>query len=123
MNDDAKQSREWQRLNEVLGITLSGYGKADPEGSADYWLVEDNWGGTQQKVSVFDVSFLTSALLRDVQRLLAERFPRWSVIFALDVQKGTQRIQDQGIEVFGDRIKAQWNEGQLRKIFGEDFNL
>jgi hypothetical protein len=123
MSDDTKQSREWQRLHRALGQTLAGYGKEDPAGGADYWLVEDNWGGTQQKVCVFNVSFLTPPLLRDVQKLLAERFPTWSAVFALDVRKGSQRIQDQGIEVFGDRIEEQWNDAKLRKVFGEDFKL
>lgn len=47
----------------------------------------------------------------------------WSAIFALDVIKTEQRIQDEGIEVFGDRIEEQWNKANLRKIFGEDFKL
>ncbi len=123
MSDNTKQSREWERLHEALDQMLSGYGKEDPAGGADYWLVEDNWGGTQQKICVFNVSFLTHTLLRDVQKLLAERFPTWSAIFALDVMKTEQRIQDQGIEVFGDRIEEQWNKAKLRKIFGEDFKL
>lgn len=49
MSDDAKQRREWEHLHKALGQTLSGYGKEDPAGGADYWLVEDNWGGLSRR--------------------------------------------------------------------------
>jgi hypothetical protein len=58
-----------------------------------------------------------------VQRLLTERFPTWSAIFALDVRKGDRRIQDQGTEVFSDRVEERCNKAKLHKIFGEDFKL
>jgi hypothetical protein len=118
-----KQEGDWAALYDALQEVLSRHGAEDPYGDADYWLVDDNWGGEEHKVSISKMSFLTQAVVDDIQELLRKNYPKWAVLLALDIAKNGHRVQDQGIEVRADRIVNELNKQQLRDIFGTEFKL
>jgi hypothetical protein len=42
--DEDKQAAEWDVLYDRLIAVLAPFGKDDPFGEGDYWIVDDNYG-------------------------------------------------------------------------------
>ena len=122
---DSEQSKQWTELYEQLRALLSAHGKESPFGRADFWLVDDNWGGNLQKVSVFNIAFLTPELAKRVQELVASpAFTGWGVMFALELEyegEPVRTVPPDGIFVYSDRIEEAWDRDSLRAVFGRSF--
>lgn len=85
---EAEREREWQHLHSDLASTLSQYGKSDPFGDGDFFLVDDDYGSYQHKVECTSEPFLQSSMLVAVQVLLSKYASPWEVIFVLTRKAG-----------------------------------
>ncbi|HKC45205.1 MAG TPA: hypothetical protein VKC64_15360 [Burkholderiales bacterium] len=120
-----EQSRQWGELYAQLKSLLLSHGKESPFGRADFWLIDDNWGGNLHKVSVFDIGFLTPEFVEKVQNLLRRPpFENWGVMFALELEhhgEPVRTIPPGGIVVYVDRIDETWDRERLKILFGSSF--
>ena len=80
----------WQTLYEQLLCVLSRHGVNDPFGDGDFFLVDDDYGCSQQKVECMKAEAVTPALISDVQKLLSGFPTEWEVIFAVPVSEENQ---------------------------------
>ncbi len=74
MSQQEPRAREWKLLYALLRSVMARGGTESPVGNGDFWLVDDDWGGHLQKVSVFRIGFITKRLVSDVQMLLDSQF-------------------------------------------------
>ncbi|MGE0564704.1 MAG: hypothetical protein AB7O50_09340 [Pseudolabrys sp.] len=83
-NEDDPQGREWTALYDRIETILSRYGKEDPRGRADYWVLDDNYGFDQHKVLVNKLDMLSPKIVRQLRDALAD-YPNWDIVVAVDV--------------------------------------
>jgi len=121
MEYDRLRATEWKALYDELRPVLEKYGREDPLGDADYWVVDDDWGSPQHKVCVTRVSFLTRSLALEVQRLLRRYSLPWEVLFSFDKDDPRRDPSDLGITVRKADIEECWNVERMAKAFGSEF--
>ena len=51
------------------GRALDRFGKKDPFGDGDYWLVDDNWGRRAQQVEIQNLNFLQPEIIKALQTM------------------------------------------------------
>jgi len=122
MNPAAVQREEWQLLYHELQAALSKFGREDPFGGGDYWVVDDNYSTPQHKVCVTRPSFITRPMAKTVQRLLQGRKLRWEVLVSLDIKDSNRHPDDLGILVTAHQIDEKWNHDRMRKTYGNAFH-
>jgi hypothetical protein len=105
----ATREAQWQSLYDDLLSILSEFGVDDAEGSGDFWIVDDDWGGYDQKLYISEASFWTDAICTSVQRLLATNYPYWRVfvVFAAPVGHKGQLIYAGHFEQEADEEYAE----------------
>lgn len=124
MKRAAKMNRpqRWAQLYQDLRRLLTSRGVESPFGSGDFWIVDDDWGGALQKVYIFRIEFLTAAMVRRIQNLLATGYPEWGVMIQLDIGPENAKLcPPEGVVVFSDCVRYDWNVDLLKKIFGDAF--
>jgi hypothetical protein len=121
MSSPKQPADEWQALYAELRTLLAMYGREDPYGEGDFWLVDDDWGGPQQKVCMFNASFITPALCRQVQGLLGKYLQAWKVIFAFDKPDPRRHPEDLGLTVTKSGIEEHWDAQRMAGAFGAEF--
>ena len=98
-----RQLREWKKLYGLIRDVLAPYGKDDPFGKGDYWVLEDNYGFNGHKILVNRLHILKPEIVHALQTLLHE-FPDWHIVIALAL-RGTQRLPDMGLTLTASGIK------------------
>ena len=94
-----QHDEKWKDLYLSLGEVLSQFGREDPYGNGDYWLVDDDYGDTAHKVCVSRIAFLSPELIVAVQRALTD-LPDWSVLLQIDEQSDGAPASSTGVTVF-----------------------
>ncbi|MCW5574773.1 MAG: hypothetical protein KIT13_01645 [Burkholderiales bacterium] len=117
----AQRRQEWFALYEELRSVLATFGREDPYGKGDFWLVEDDYGGYTHKVCVTRLPFLTGAVAAAVQRTIAKYPSPWEVVIALDYPDPSRPIEGEGVLVRRSKVEQQWNPERLISRYGEDF--
>lgn len=107
-----ERDEEWKALYLSLGEVLSQFGREDPYGDGDYWLVDDDYGDTAHKVCVSRLAFLTPELIVAVQRALAD-LPHWRVLLQVDEQVNDAPASSTGVTVFSSSVAAWHAEGAV----------
>jgi hypothetical protein len=92
------QARDWRRLYTHIGDFLAQFGTLDTLGNADYWLLDDNWGGTQQKIFVNNLTMLEPRVITGLQRLLSD-FPKWEIVVAVSLRGPAEKWPDMGLTI------------------------
>jgi hypothetical protein len=82
--DDTAQERIWATLYDQISAVLRRFGTEDHFGSADYLLVDDNYGHRRHMIEIHKLRMLDPALIGLLRALLAE-LPDWEVVVAVDV--------------------------------------
>jgi|ERR1051326_5121365 hypothetical protein len=118
---EAIQEREWKALHKDLTALLERHGKQDAFGKGDFWIVDDNYGSTEQKVCVTRLQFLTRPVATDVQRLLRKYTLGWEILFSLDDEKMRPTRDDIGVIVRKTGIREHWSNERMERHFGADF--
>lgn len=106
MNNEERE-QQWTSLYEVLHQTLAPLGTPNAFGDGDYWLVDDDYGDTTQKVCVWCPAFLTPELIKLIQKALAE-FKQWRVMMQLEVEVNGSIDSSNGFIIYSDRIEPHW---------------
>jgi hypothetical protein len=84
--------QDWQLLYAQLLGVLAQHGVNDPMGDGDFFLVDDDYGSSQQKVECTNADAFTPGLVSDVQKLLQSFPAEWEVIFVLPSSQVGQRV-------------------------------
>ena len=121
MHREDAQSREWDAIYSSLQDALSKFGREDPLGDGDYWIVDDNYGSPQHKVCVYKASFLTRPMVTAVQRALQDRGLRWEVLFSFDDSDTRRHPEDLGITVQAHTVIEHWHPERMRQSYGSEF--
>jgi hypothetical protein len=121
MTEQDRQRQEWEALYSEVQALLTKYGKEDQYGNGDFWIVDDNYGLSQHKVCVFQVSFITRPLALEVQRALRKHSLPWEVLFAFDKPDSRRDPNDLGVSVHKSKIEECWNVERMEKAFGSEF--
>jgi hypothetical protein len=79
-----RQVNEWELLYARITGLLSGFGKEDWLGNADYWVLNDNWGTHQHKVLANQLAMLRPHIVNALQNLLAD-LPDWEIVVAVSL--------------------------------------
>lgn len=95
---------EWWTLYRSLGAALSQFGEEDAFGNGDYWVVDDDYGGTSHKVCVSRLAFITPELIAAIQRLLSD-MPHWRVLLQVDEEVNGSPASSTGLTVCFDRLE------------------
>lgn len=103
-----KQGCEWLRLYRRIKTVLKQYGKADyvtEDGLqvADYYLVQDNWGGPLHQLEVHGLHMLQPAIIKSLQGVLRD-FPEWEIVVRVDVPGTEETWPGMGLTIYPDSI-------------------
>lgn len=94
---------QWEQLYDSLVELLARWGRnQDGNGPDDYLIIDDDWGGWNQKIEFVNSDLPIGDISKSVQELLAAKFKRWSVIFVFS--DGTDR---EGLRLYADRVVRQ----------------
>ena len=118
---EAQRRREWSELYEYLRSVLGAFGREDPYGEGDFWLVDDDYGGYAHKVCVTRLPFLTVEVAAAVQQVIAKYSSPWEVVIALDYPDPSRPIEGEGVLVRRSGVEQQWNAERLSRRYGQDF--
>ena len=113
MSTDARD-KEWASLYESLKKALAQLGREDAFGEGDYWLVDDDYGGTAQKLCIHKLTYLSAGLIATIQTTL-KSFPDWHVLVQLETEIDGQPTPPEGIVVYPDHVEQHWD----RVVFAE----
>jgi hypothetical protein len=83
-HNETRRAAEWQVLHDRITKLLDQFGKKDPFGRGDYWLVDDDWGDYRQKLEVQTLSLLQPRVIKLLQAQLAG-YSDWEIMFRVDV--------------------------------------
>ncbi|MES2538377.1 MAG: hypothetical protein V4632_21165 [Pseudomonadota bacterium] len=115
------QFSEWRSLyNEILSF-LEGYGRNDPFGEGDFWLLDDNLGGGVHKIYIFNISMVTRELVEGLMKLLTDQYLGWQIMLILDMKCPAGEVPPEGIIVHANFFEEFWDKDQLKKLFGDKF--
>jgi hypothetical protein len=120
-----KIEQEWHILYAALNKILASFGIENPYGKGDYWLVDDNYGDSSQKICISKLSFLRPAVLTAIQKVL-QPFPDWRVLVQIDIPVGDVAASSSGITVYSNRIEQHWDQvtfAELAKSLGLKISL
>lgn len=80
---------------------LARYGKIDPVGKGDYWLVDENLGLWCLQVELRNLNLLNSSVIKELQELLTD-YPDWEI--AIRVVVVGQEDTVMGLVIANDEI-------------------
>jgi hypothetical protein len=83
MNDE-RRDQMWSDLYRKIVSLLRKFGKEEPTGDGDYWVVDDNYGWRRHTINIFALKMLDPAIISLLRALLKD-LPDWEIVVALDV--------------------------------------
>ena len=84
-DDDLVQNGDWQALHDQITELLDKYGRKDPVGEGDYWLLDENWGWERQQLEFQNLTLLQPHIIKALQSLLAN-FSNWDITVRIAVR-------------------------------------
>jgi hypothetical protein len=115
---EALQERDWKSLHDRMTETLDRFGKKDPFGKGDYWLVDDNWGQYRHQLEIQNLLLFRPHVIRSLQALLAE-YPNWRITVQVAVPGKEEEWPGMGIIVYHDKIVDELQRSYLPPEFRE----
>jgi len=88
VDDQIAMFREWEELYEKLSEILDRYGRNDPFGDGEFYLIDDCYASPQHKIECSAREVCSGELVSDVQSALREYSRSWGVIFAFPAVEG-----------------------------------
>jgi hypothetical protein len=101
-----QQGCEWLKLYRRIKTVLKQHGKADYEGGrevADFFLVQDNWGGPLHQVEIHSLHMLQPPVIKSLQGLLRD-YPEWEIVVRVDVLGKEDEWSGMGLTIYADSI-------------------
>jgi hypothetical protein len=102
-HNEARREAEWRSLHDRITEVLDRFGKKDPFGRGDYWLVDDDLGLYRHKLEVQNLNFLQPHVIKSLQSLLAG-YPDWEIMFRIDVVGKEIEWPPMGLIIHDDEI-------------------
>lgn len=115
-DDDAEQWRQWDALYARLGEIMRRYGKEDWLGSADYWIVSDNYGPRRHIIYIQNLKMLSRDIVKQIQASLAD-YPDWEIVLDVSPRQYGQTWPAMSLTVSADEII----DGLQRQYFPKEF--
>jgi hypothetical protein len=100
---ESRRELEWRSLHDRIDETLDPYGKKDPVGEGDYWLVEDDLGQYRQWLEIQNLELLRPSVIKALQALLVD-YPDWEIMFRVDVLGKENEWPAMGLIIHDDEI-------------------
>lgn len=110
------QEREWQPLHDMITETLDRFGRKDPVGKGDYWLLDENWGWFVQQLEFQNLNLFRPEIVKCLQGLLAE-FPDWEITIRVSVPAMEGKWPGMGLVVSCDKIVDELQRQYLPEEF------
>jgi hypothetical protein len=102
-NNPSKQEREWILLHDRITAALDGFGKKDPFGNGDYWLVDDNWGTELHQIEFQNLNLLQPSVIKTLQGLLGD-FTKWRITVCADIAAPRTTFPPSDLTLYHDYI-------------------
>jgi hypothetical protein len=114
---------EWQILYDAVRSVCARYGKEDPFGKGDYWVIDDNWGGVTQKIAVNSSKFLSPKLVAELADCIAKtKLYGAQIVVALDLETPNEKLPPMmGLLIDSAGATEEWDLPAIRKKLGDDF--
>jgi hypothetical protein len=109
---ERRQEVEWQELHDRVTAVLDQYGRKDPFGDGDYWLVDENWGWRDLQLGFQNLALLQPHVITSLQALLAGH-PDWQITIEVDAPDGEASVPPMGLVVFHDKIVDELQRDHL----------
>ncbi|MBQ0922298.1 hypothetical protein KBW71_28065 [Hydrogenophaga aromaticivorans] len=103
-----KRDKDWASLYGRLKAVLAEHGIEDAFGDADYWLVDDDYGGRAHKLCIHKLTYLSSSLIVAIQAVLGP-FPGWHVLVQLEAELDGVATPPEGIIIYSDHVEQYWD--------------
>lgn len=103
------REQQWSELYQKLQGLFEPKGTESYVGKEDYWIVDDDWGGTQQKVYIWNLEFIGWEELKEIQSLLRGPYEKWSVMVEWDVDPVKEGEEVRGMIVYSNKIENHIN--------------
>jgi hypothetical protein len=108
---------------EALISVLRKFGKNDPFGEGDFWLVDDNWGDWTQKLTVNNIGVLTREFVDQLKQVMVQ-FSAWRLMVTLEVALPCgKNVPPDGLIISGASIEEHWDKNALQTVLGSDFRF
>lgn len=121
MNKTVSQT-EWETLYNALRAVCARHGTEDPFGNADFWVVDDCWGGVTQKLIVSSARYLTPKLVDEISQCIRDtNLLGAQVVVSLDIEAPGTKLPPMGLIVDSRGALEQWDLVLLRQTFGKEF--
>lgn len=115
------RDQDWSSLYTILRKSLGLIGTENAFGDADFWLVDDDYGTTAQKLCVNKLSFLRPQLIAAIQKALTT-FPAWQVLVQLEIEIDGIHLPPEGIVVYLDHVDQHWDKTKFANL-AKELNL
>ena len=113
------EREDWKSCYSALRQSLTLRGVESPFGEGDFWLVDDDYGGFDQKICVFRLEFLRHELVVDIQRVLKASNSQWRVVLVLEVPKLlAAKHEEGGLFIYHDHVEEHWDRRRIEAILG-----
>lgn len=110
------QERSWETLYREIQKILSHFGVEDHFGSADYLLVDDNYGWQRHTIELHKLRMLDPSLVRQLRSLL-QSFEGWSIVILVDIPGTEDKWPPMGLII----RKYELIDGLQRDFLPEEF--
>ena len=114
---------EWLTLYNAVRAVCARHGIEDPFGDADFWVVDDNWGGVTQKIIVSSAKFLTPQLVRQLSQCIIDtQLQGAQIIVILEIRYRKSRLPKMmGLLIGSQGATEEWDIDLLRSKLGNEF--
>jgi hypothetical protein len=102
------REKEWASLYAMLSKSLGLLGTENAFGEADFWIVDDDYGGTTHKLCIHKLSFLRPELITAIQIAL-KSFSAWQVMVQLEIETDGLSLPPEGIVIYSDHVEQHWD--------------
>lgn len=111
----SEHEKEWASLYTMLSKSLGLLGTENAFGEADFWIVDDDYGGTAQKLCIHKLSFLSPQLIAAIQRAL-KVFPAWQVMVQLEIEINGTPLPPEGLLIYSNHVEQHWDRAKFASL-------
>src|SRR5262245_3192542 len=98
-----RREAEWRILHDRITETLDRFGKKNPFGKGDYWLLDDDWGTWRQELEIQNLELFKPHVVKLLQGLVVN-YPDWEITMRVDVPDKENVWPGMGLILHDDRI-------------------
>ncbi len=108
-------------LYERLIHLFANLGTNDAYGNGQYYITEDNNGGSEQLIKIFELSLVNPYLVAEIQREVADLEMDWEVKLMLEMFDPEYTGKGESLSIFKNRIAEHWDKQRIKKEMSHAF--